>query len=433
MPFEDSTGRLSCRIAINDITERKKTEAALRESRLFKERISDAIPYILYVYNLADQKNIYVNKAVTDILGYTAEEVTGTGLKPIDTLIHPEDRDKTIEHLKRVAASKDSRVFENEYRTKHANGEWLRLKSRDVVLARTEDGLPELILGTAEDISDRRKAEEELNLYRKGLEDLVRARTIELEKEIVEHRRTEKALLEAKKAAETANRAKSEFLANISHEIRSPMTAITGMASLLEETSLTKEQIEYVKILKKSGDTLLDLINDVLELSKIEAGHFDIKEVDFTISELIKKTIDILSLRSHNQGIKLDSSIKPDVPGRVRGDAKRIRQVLVNLISNAVKFTKQGMVSVDVGIVCDIAQITQGRSPRSSLNLDHCWKTKKSKRILLQFSVSDSGIGIAKDKLDIIFDNFIQADSSITRNFAGTGLGLSISKKSLKK
>ena len=335
----------------------------------------------------------------------------------------------TLSLLAVVASKTDSAVMVMD---RHARVEWVnagfvRLTGylpAEVVGAHPFDSLhgaqtdPEAIRELAEAFGAAHGHSQELLHYRKDGEtywaalsitpvfdeDGVLSRWICIFSDITRRREAQAALERAREAAEAASRAKSEFLANMSHEIRTPMNAFIGMTELALLTELTAEQREYLGIAKESAESLLRLLNDILDLSKIEAGKIEIDYVEFDLPELIEDTMKALSVRATQKGLQLVWQPPQEVRRHVMGDPVRLRQVLINLVDNAIKFTEQGKITVSV-------------EPQ--------WQTDDE--IGLQFSVADTGIGIPADELDRIFEGFTQGDSSTTRRFGGTGLGLTIS------
>jgi len=271
-------------------------------------------------------------------------------------------------------------------------------------------------------ISENQKLLEELEREKEELEGRMAERTAKLKKINAQLMREIKERIRAQDTAEAANLAKSEFLASMSHEIRSPMTAVVGMTDLLLETPLNFDQKRFLGAIQSSGENLLQLINDILDLSKVEAGQIELEKTPFDLMEVIKNTCEAQAFHAQDKGLELVWWVRPEVETHLLGDTVRLGQILTNLIGNAVKFTKTGEVFVKVK-----QQEIPGQTKAESINSGS--KQEAASTNELMFSVTDTGIGIPPEKMDVVFDRFTQADSSTTRKYGGTGLGLAISRR----
>ncbi len=353
------------------VDERRQMVEALQESEAKARAIVDtAVDAIICIDEHGTVQSY--NSAAEQIFGYGPEEIIGHNIKRLQPEPYHSEHD---EYLRRYLQTGQKKIIGKgrEVVGRHKDGRKFPI---DLAVSEVQLDNKRLFTGIIRDITDRKQ--------------------------------TERELLIAKEQAEAASQAKSDFLASMSHEIRTPMNAIIGMAELLEETPLSPEQHEYVRVFQTAGETLLSLINDILDISKLEAGQLELEKIDFDLREVMEKTCEILALRAHKKGLELACHLAPEAPERLQGDPLRLRQVLVNLIGNAIKFTEQGEV------VIEISQL-QSKNPE--------------KPIELQFAVSDTGIGIPAEKQQTIFERFTQVDASTTREYGGTGLGLNISQR----
>jgi two-component system sensor histidine kinase/response regulator len=350
-----------------DVTALIETKSELRAASERERQVAEAtdrffeVTSNLVCYIDMDLKLTQANPAFEKVLGYREEKLVGTGF--LD-LVHADDVGRTRQHLEEVAGGDAPIVFDCRFRHSNGSYRWMQWEC----ISYTHRGF---VYAAARDVTALKDRETELS--------------------------------RAKVEADRANRAKGEFLANVSHEIRTPMNGIIGMTELALDTHLSKQQREYLEMVQSSALALLDVINSVLDFSKIEAGKLQMEAIDFTLRDTITGALKPLALTANQKGLELLYDEGPGIPERLRGDPGRLRQVLVNLVGNAVKFTSKGEVRVSMKKVQDLDDGVE-----------------------LAFEVSDTGIGIPADKLDYIFESFSQADGSTSRRFGGTGLGLSI-------
>lgn len=375
-------------IEFRDISERKQAERLVVESEKRLRLAMRSAKQASFDMDLRTGHSA-ASPEIAQMLGHSPEEYQPTIQGWIDS-IHPEDRSK-VEAIFTDMLENDQ-AYEASYRRRKKDGSWIWITSFAQVTQRDEQGQAIRVAGLHMDISERKQAELELEAYRNRLEELVSARTHELQI--------------AKEAAEAANGAKSAFLANMSHEIRTPMNAIIGLSQLALDTPLNEQQRDYITKVLRSSRSLLGILNDILDYSKIEAGRIEIEKTDFSLEDIVRATADLFSASAEEKGLELFIEIDSDVPNLLIGDPLRLGQVLDNLVGNAIKFTECGEVHVRVD--------KEERTPDS---------------LLLRFSVRDTGIGLSADQAERLFQPFAQVDSSFARRFGGTGLGLTISKQ----
>jgi PAS domain S-box-containing protein len=358
--------KTATQLVFNDITDRKRIEKELKRSREKYHNIFENSILGLY-QSVPEGRYLSVNPAFAQLFGYESPEEMLASVTDIGNQLYAnqQDRDRAI---KQIVEQGFLEAFDLEVRRRDGTTFWVSMNTK---IVQDEDGLH--FDGTVEDITKRKQAEEMLR--------------------------------KAKEEAESATRTKSEFLANMSHEIRTPMNAVIGMAGLLLKTNLNPEQKECVEIIHSSSDTLLAIINDILDYSKIEAGKGELERQPFNLRECIHSSMDLVITNASEKGLQLKCNIDDRVHDNFMGDITRLRQILVNLLSNAVKFTEHGVVSVEV----------------TSKRRDQLHE--------LHFVVRDTGIGIPADLMDRLFKSFSQINMTTTRKYGGTGLGLAISKR----
>jgi PAS domain S-box-containing protein len=369
-PRKSASGKYMGHVGLSaDITERKRAEHALQQSEEKFRQLTENIHEVFWMMTPTADEMLYISPAYEQVWGRTCESLYRSPMSWIES-IHPDDLKTAHEQFGRQIQGE---TLDSEYRILTPDGEEKWICDRAFPI-RDDAGNLVRVVGIAEEITVRKRYEQEL--------------------------------IQAREEADAANFAKSRFLANMSHEIRTPMNGVIGMIQLLQQTDLTAEQSRYASVVQISGKVLLALIDDILDLSKIEAGKITLERLDFDLRRTIEDVVEILSVQASAKGVYLHFHVDGEIPRILRGDALRLRQMLTNLSANAIKFTERGEVSLKVELLSRLEDKTSVR-----------------------FSVTDTGIGIKPNEIKALFSPFVQADVSTTRKYGGTGLGLAICKQ----
>ena len=391
-PLRDEAGTVTGFMSIQlDITERKRAQAELTRQEAVLRFILNSLPIGVSWTSYRNGRETWVNDAVLRITGLSRAEAEQ--VDSYQSITQPEDWARQNEEYERLRRGEiDSFSLEKRYQCRDGRTVNVLLL---VQIFRTEDGRIEQEVGAVVDISELKLIQRQLEVAKEAAENL--------------NRQLEAAVAQAQQAvvqANLANIAKSQFLAMMSHEIRTPMNGVIGMTSLLLDTPLNLEQRDYVETVRVSGDALLTIINDILDFSKIESGHMELEQAPFILREVIEGALDLMAGKAAEKRIDLLYEIADAVPAMIEGDSARLRQVLVNLLGNALKFTEHGEVVLSVHPLGTADGLVE-----------------------LQFDVRDTGIGIPPEGMERLFKSFSQVDSSTARRYGGTGLGLAISKR----
>jgi PAS domain S-box-containing protein len=362
-----------------DVTLQKKAEQEVIEKEQFIRRVFDSSLTGVYIFNLQNYVTTFINESYTRITGLTINDLNNMTERQFIKNVHPSDRQHFIDFIERISSGSE---IENsialEYRFKHKLGHWIWCLGQNTVFEQNEEGIPTLVMGSFLDISPMKYMQQNL--------------------------------IDLKNTAEQANAIKSQFLANMSHEIRTPMNAILGLTQLVLDMELGLKQRQYLSKVVASSKSLLSILNDILDYSKMEAGKLIIVEEAFELTEIVENVSGLFGLLAEEKHISLVVTMPSTLPRYLTGDQLRITQILNNIVGNAVKFTEKGRVEIAIW-----------QEPILS-------SKEHSKLIPLVFEVTDTGIGMSQDQVKSLFSSFTQADSSISRNYGGTGLGMSISQ-----
>ncbi|MDP5031840.1 PAS domain S-box protein [Paraglaciecola sp.] len=366
-------------VLFQDVTQQKKAERDVIEKENFIRRAFDSSLTGVYVFDHHSHSTTFINESYTRLTGFTLDEINEMSAEEFMTLIHPSDHEQFIEFMWRIPNNIDGNdSLTLEYRFKHKQGHWVWCLAQNTVFERTTSGEVSLVMGSFLDISPMKLMQQNL--------------------------------IALKETAEKANTIKSEFLANMSHEIRTPMNAILGLTYLVMEMPLGEKQHQYLSKVVTSSKSLLNILNDILDYSKMEAGKLIIVDDVFDLTEVVDNVAGLFSLLAEEKHIELSVDMSPTQSRYFIGDQLRITQILNNIVGNAVKFTEKGKVHIAIW-------------QEATASVDQQQETYN-----LIFEVSDTGIGMSSEQLTNLFASFTQADSSISRNYGGTGLGLAISK-----